>query len=138
MKKSHSSDALKQDRSNCQQKQIYESETMIEIKLIPTNYFTRWGCTVCGGRTEKDAILCEGETENVFVRVCPQCLKSPELIDEKLEGRAVELESLADGLRSIKGELVLPSYGEWEAATEKLNDEWRALSYLDGGDNEPF
>ena len=39
---------------------IDRRKPMIEIKLTETNVFTRWPCTICGGCTEKVAILAEG------------------------------------------------------------------------------
>jgi hypothetical protein len=95
---------------------------MIEIKLVITNVCTRWHCHVCGDRTELDTVLCEGsgdETPFEVVRVCPECLKSPDSIDEKIEQQASDLEYEAMLLRSLKGNLKLPTYEEWARATEK-------------------
>ena len=91
---------------------------MIVIKLVATNYFHRWHCTVCGGMTEKDAILCVGESDGREVQVCSECLKSPELVDEKLEQHAIGLVHSAEYLRSLKANLQLPSHEEWELAAK--------------------
>ena len=65
----------------------------IEIKLRETNFFTRYPCTVCGGCTEKVAILAEGtlqlsdDGESRTVRVCETCLEGGDGlgIDDRLD-----------------------------------------------------
>ncbi len=96
---------------------------MIEIELVQTNFFTRWPCTACGGVTEKDIILCEGESEDMTVRVCPRCLKSED-IDATLEERACALEEYVSEIRALKGNLSLPTYEQWQAETKRVEDEW--------------
>lgn len=106
---------------------------MIEIKLEKTSVFSGWPCTVCGGWTERDniQIQCEGGG----VRVCPECLRAGN-IDVRLEAQAAELAAQAAGLeddlaelrlaverdalflRSLVGQLIVPTYEQWEAAEE--------------------
>lgn len=105
---------------------------MIKIKLKQTNYFTHWPCTICGGETNRDAVLCEGENESIFVRVCPECLSEPDSVDEKIEQRAIESEAYAQKLRELKGNLALPSFEDWESANTAVNDE--LMAELDGGE----
>ncbi len=104
------------------------TDDVIKISLTPTNFLTRWHCHVCGGRTEKDEMLAEGE-QNLpsdglpgrkyrTVRVCDQCLKAADglSIDQRLERFARWLEAEADLTRAMIGKLEVPSYAEWEAA----------------------
>ena len=37
------------------------NDRAIEMKLTRTYFLTRWPCHICGGYTEKDAVLCEGD-----------------------------------------------------------------------------
>ncbi len=97
----------------------------IKISLTRTNFLTRWHCHVCGGRTEKDEILAEGEQnlpadglpgrEYRIVRVCDQCLKGAEgrSIDQRLELYARGLEAEAKLTRAMIGRLQVPSYEAW-------------------------
>ena len=104
----------------------------IEIKLVQTNVFTRWGCDVCGGRTAKVPILAESEDG---IRVCETCLESGN-IDDRLRDKADLLEAMARGARQLLrrfheaamfeeaacgtreliGRLIVPSFSEWQAA----------------------
>jgi len=100
---------------------------MIEIKLTETNFFTRWPCTVCGGCTEKVAILAEGtqrlsdDGESRTVRVCETCIEGcggeglpPGFgIDYRLDLRARQLEAEAALIRSMVGQLKVPTFAEW-------------------------
>jgi hypothetical protein len=95
---------------------------MIELKLVRTNVFTRWECTVCGGYTNKDSVLIEACG---YLRVCPLCLKTGN-IDERLENHAAFVEGKAEYIRSFIGQLKLPTFAEWEVEEQKANDEWLA------------
>ena len=70
----------------------------ITINLVETNCFTRWPCTVCGGCTEKVAILAEGtqplsdDGEHRKIRVCETCLEEDD-VDSTLEQHAASLEA---------------------------------------------
>ena len=104
----------------------------IEISLTPANFWTRWPCHVCGGRTEKDPVLAEGE-QNLpsdglpgrkfrIVRVCDQCLKGADgvSLDQRLETFARQLEYEAEITRAMIGKLDVPSYAEWKAAQGEM------------------
>ena len=84
----------------------------ITVELIETNFFTRWPCTVCGGCTEKVAILAEARDEHGSIRVCENCLEEGG-IDERLEKRAGELEVQAELIRKLIGRLKVPAFTEW-------------------------
>src|SRR5258708_6381180 len=71
----------------------------IEVKLVRTNFYTRWPCTVCGGCTEKVGVLAEGPS----VRVCERCLQSGD-IDGHLARNAAELEHEAARVRGLDGQ----------------------------------
>ncbi len=101
----------------------------IKISLTRTNFLTRWHCHACGGWTEKDPVLAEGEQdislpddgpEMRTIRVCDQCLKGAEglSIDQRLENHARRLEAEAEITRELIGRLQVPSYAEWLAANE--------------------
>ena len=110
---------------------IETTEPMIEIKLTETNFFTRWPCTVCGGETEKVAILAEGtqrlsdDGESRTVRVCESCLEGDSLgIDARLDLHARALEGEAALIRGLIGRLKVPTFAEWckaERAHEVLS-----------------
>ena len=87
----------------------------IEVKLRETNFFTRYPCTICGGCTEKVAILAESDRISEIddcIRVCETCLERRNF-DETLEARAQSLEAWAVYLRSLKGGLKVPTFAEW-------------------------
>ena len=93
---------------------------MIDIKLTETNFFTRWPCTVCGGHTEKVAILAEGtlrlpDDGEMTVLVCESCLEGGNGlgIDERLDLHVRALEGKAALVRSLIGQLKVPTFAEW-------------------------
>ena len=93
----------------------------IEIKLTETNFFTRHHCTICGGCTEKVAILAEGtqrlsdDGEFRTVRVCETCLEGGDGlgIDARLDLHARALEGEAGLVRRLIGQLKVPTFAEW-------------------------
>ncbi len=92
----------------------------ISIEMVETNFFTRWPCTVCGGCTEKVAILAEGtqrlsdDGESRKVRVCETCLEGGGLgIDARLDLHARALEGQAALTRSLIDRLKVPTFAEW-------------------------
>jgi len=104
---------------------------VIKISLTPTSVLTRWPCHVCGGWTEKDPVLAEGEQdislpddgpEMRTIRVCGNCLKGTDglSIDQHLELRANGLAAEADLTRAMIGNLRVPSYAEWESAQGEM------------------
>jgi hypothetical protein len=100
---------------------------VLELKLVQTNFLTRWPCHLCDGCTEKVEILCEAE--NGF-RVCERCLQEGGDLDAKLLARAEKFERdaahNAAELRSYVGRLKVPSYSEWCAAVQVANLEAEA------------
>ncbi len=98
-----------------------ENTEPISIELVETNFFTRYPCTVCGGCTEKVAILAEGtqrlsdDGECRTVRVCETCLEgSDDLgIDDRLDLHARALEADAALIRGMIGRLKVPTFAEW-------------------------
>ena len=49
---------------------------MITLNLMPTTFYTRYSCTICGGHTEKVSILTQNKEARV--RVCERCLEQGE------------------------------------------------------------
>ncbi len=98
--------------------------TMIEVKFVRTNFFTRWPCTICGGCTEKVNVLTEGQQplsddgEYRQIRICERCLEKAD-IDGSLELHARQLEAEAELLREMIGRLKAPTYEEWQAREER-------------------
>ena len=96
-----------------------ETTDTISVELVQTNFFTRYPCTVCGGCTEKVAILAEGtqklsdDGETRTVRVCESCLDDSRGIDDLLDLHARALEGEAALVRSMIGKLKVPTFGEW-------------------------
>jgi hypothetical protein len=84
----------------------------LKVELVRTNVFTRWPCHVCGGATDKDAVL--AQAANGF-RICPECLKAGDF-DARLDGHARKLEKDAAELRSLIGTIDAPTHAQWEAA----------------------
>jgi hypothetical protein len=106
----------------------------VEIKLVRTNFLTRWPCTVCGGCTEKVVVLAEGsDHDDAFhdstVRVCETCLEHGN-IDQRLEDHAARLVDYAAAIRALKGRLQVPTYAEWCDEVEKSDrDAAEAMGY---------
>ena len=84
------------------------TDNVIKISLIETNFLTRWQCHVCGGATEKDPVLAEGDQdigpsgdgkgrEHRTIRICDQCLKGDDglSIDQRLERLAMRFDTEA-------------------------------------------
>jgi hypothetical protein len=98
----------------------------IEIKLVGTNVFTRWACTVCGGHTDKVSILAEDQLGGI--RVCEQCLHAGN-IDDRLREHVAWLRQRADYIESLIGRLIVPTYEEWEAACDRADEEFCRTVY---------
>jgi hypothetical protein len=100
---------------------------MITLKLIKTNIFTRYPCTICGGYTDKNAVLCEGD-DNVNgggVRACEQCLEAgQDQIDARLKEHIAAVEEQAQMLRKLVNQIQVPTFAEWEAAEHLVNIEY--------------
>jgi hypothetical protein len=91
----------------------------IRFALVETNVHTRWPCHVCGGTTDKVAVLAEVETEGAWkgLRACETCLEAGQAkIDERLQAQIAALESQAAELRPLVGRLVVPTFEEWRQA----------------------
>jgi hypothetical protein len=74
----------------------------IEIKLVRTNVFIRWPCSVCGGVTEKDEVLAEGPGG---LRVCDLCLKDGDMLarfEEHHAGRCAQTAPRAPPPRGLE------------------------------------
>jgi hypothetical protein len=113
-----------------------ETAMTIEFKFVPTNVITRWPCDICGGWTDKDEILIEADApDGSTLRVCPLCLKGD--VEETLKERAEQIEAdaphaaarmiaYAQELRSLIGQIKVPTFAEWEAETKNHYNEWLA------------
>ena len=103
-----------------------------------TNFFTRHHCTVCGGCTEKVAILAEGtlqlsdDGEGRTVRVCESCLEGKDGlgIDDRLDMHVRALEGELALIRSLIGRLKVPTFAEWCKAERE--HEVQAVMEIDG------
>jgi hypothetical protein len=106
----------KRESENDYDQRHSEHQHDIKIEFIETNVITRWPCSICTGRTEKDAILCEGvdPTDGGTVRVCPQCLKAGD-IDKRLENTAQFYERAAAAARDMIRRVKAPTYAGWLA-----------------------
>jgi hypothetical protein len=105
----------------------------IEIKLVETNFYTRWPCTVCGGHTEKVPVLAEAKDtiNGGDIRICERCLECGD-IDDELSRHADRLEAAAQEIRNLKGHLKVPSFQEWQAATDRHEAVWIINYFLEG------
>jgi hypothetical protein len=86
----------------------------IKVKLVETNVYTRWPCTVCSGCTGKVAILAESEDD---IRVCEKCLK--EGVEARLQEHIRKEIEFVEFLRSLVGRLNVPTYEAWEKAMKE-------------------
>jgi hypothetical protein len=96
----------------------------IKVELVWTNVYTRWPCTICGGHTEKVAVLAEGPGG---IRVCEQCLKCRnfgEHLEKHARWHEEEAKRLRD-LRDVLNRLEAPTYQEWVEEGDR-HDAWRA------------
>jgi hypothetical protein len=99
---------------------------LIRAELVRTNFLTRWHCHVCGGRTEKNLILCEvpeSHPTHGGLRICERCLKSRDF-DAKLAEQAAALEAHAASLRGVIGHIEAPSFEDWKHADALANALW--------------
>ena len=98
----------------------------IKFEFTPTNCYFRWPCHICGGHTDKDAILCEVlKGSHKGLRICDQCLEAgKEKVDARLQSNIAQLEEHTAYLRTLTGRLEFPSYSAWREAGRKENQEW--------------
>ena len=112
----------------CAMRPVIPFPSKITVKLVETNFLTRWPCHVCGSCTEKVAILAEAENG---LRVCESCLRAGD-IDARLERHAAALEAEAAEVRKLIGRLVVPTYAEWQGAVVDYDREMmRAIGMSD-------
>lgn len=107
-------------------------ENKIKFELETTNFYTRWPCHICGGNTEKTAILCESK-EGPFklTRICERCLKHRNF-DERLKKNIQGLREFADVLETMAGRIEAPTYKQWQDAEKQHDDEFKKMM---GGDD---
>ncbi|PNE10331.1 MAG: hypothetical protein CR217_14895 [Beijerinckiaceae bacterium] len=100
------------------------TKQMIDMKLVRTNFYTRWPCDVCGGCTEKVEWLCEGQDIDGYgVRVCEVCLEAgQDQIDNRLEAHLKDREKGTLWLRSLIGRLNIPTFDEWRRAEGPIDE----------------
>jgi hypothetical protein len=107
----------------CKTIQPVPAEGPLNLELKRTTVFTRWPCTVCGGRTEKVDVLVEAHG----VRVCESCLRGGD-IDGRLERHAAQLEADARQMRGLIGRLRTPTYQAWLAEMDLCEAEYRGCT----------
>ena len=113
--------------SNANPTDIHNGARKVKAELMKTSFITRWPCHVCGGHTEKVAILTEVPAgEYGGLRVCETCIEA-QAIDAGLRRRAAELEGQAEAIRNLIGLLEVPTPQEYHAA--ELQDEIETLRF---------
>ena len=113
--------------SNANPTDIHNGARKVKAELIKTSVYRRWPCHVCGGRTEKVAILTEVPAgEYTGFRICETCIEA-QAIDAMLRERAAELEGQAEAIRRLIGLLEVPTPQEYHAA--ELQDEIETLRF---------
>jgi hypothetical protein len=90
----------------------------IKIKLVTSNFFSRFPCHVCGGRTERVSVHAIGPEG---LQVCETCLKAGD-IDDRLKQYADRLDEMASLTRELIGRLQVPTYQQWATAEKRVND----------------
>ena len=105
--------------------------TPIEFKLRPSKSLQRYGCNICRGCTEKVDVHAIADYEGEELQVCETCLRGGiEKIRETLEKRACENEEKAKTavedllkdageFRDVAARIQVPTYAEYEAASEE-------------------
>jgi hypothetical protein len=94
------------------------THNVIEIKMVDT-YYTRWPCAVCGGWTEKYAVVARGEDEQGrTIDVCETCLAAGD-IDDRLRQHVATMRADADLVETLIGRLKVPTIAEWRAAGDE-------------------
>jgi len=91
---------------------------MTELKLVEKDG-RRWPCTLCGGETDREAITCGTDDRSIIA--CPDCLKNAATIDDRIERRAARLEGIASDLRTLKGQVTLPTFEAWQNANKAFD-----------------
>jgi hypothetical protein len=99
---------------------------------ISPGTYLRWPCSVCGGETSKTPVLCESDDRGEYdgcpepsIRVCEDCLRGGEKeIHSTLNAHADQLLARAQYLRSLIGRLEIPTYDEWRAVAERVDEDW--------------
>jgi hypothetical protein len=94
----------------------------IAFRLVRTAVFTRLPCAICGGETERDAVLCEAASDHGTLRICWPCLQCGNF-DHHLEQRGQGLASQAAAVRSLIGRIEAPSFAEWEREDRAAADD---------------
>jgi len=104
-----------------------EQENTIKGKIEEAFGYFRRPCCICGGWTKKISIVGSVEHELISGYVCDECLKlSADQIKTTLLNSADSLEQEAKALRIIaEFKWSLPTYEEWQAETDKHNEEVR-------------
>jgi hypothetical protein len=103
-----------------------EAVTITTMKLVRTNFHTRWPCDVCGCHTEKVSILCEGVVGDRLIRCCETCLEEgQEQIDKFLRSHAYRISAHAQFVAGLIGRLKIPSFAEYQAATKEVDEEFK-------------
>jgi hypothetical protein len=100
------------------------TNSKIDVKLTRTNLLVRWGCTVCGGHTDKEGVLAEGPDG---ITVCAPCLKAGD-IDARLGRHAAQLAQAAANVQDLIGRLNVPTFAEWRAEMDRWEAEEEAAS----------
>lgn len=97
------------------------TEVQAVFKAAPA--LTRRPCHLCGGLTEKSAVLVEvpaWHTSHPGFRVCERCIAAGDL-DGRLAENADALVREARDLRGLIGRLKVPTFEQW-AQAEQLAD----------------
>lgn len=101
----------------------------VRADLIEPYFQTRHPCSVCGGHTDKVAVVVQVVAPNSKYnnfRVCETCLRAGDL-DARMDQHANKLEAMAAALRALRGRLITPTFAEWKHAEELAT----ALQYAD-------
>jgi hypothetical protein len=115
---------------------VMSTTDKIVFTLERTNFYTRLPCTVCGGCTDKDDIICESSVGYL----CHRCIRDGNL-DRKLEAHAAGLERRAAQVRGLIGRLQAPSYQDLLDAERAIveEDEEAELADMQGeAPDKPF
>lgn len=99
----------------------------IKLKCVPTNFYARSCCTICGGVIDKSGVLCEApDTINGggTIRACELCLMAGQgEVDNRLRAHAAKLKGVAAEYQKLIGQVKIPSFDEFETAEEHADRE---------------
>jgi hypothetical protein len=107
----------------------------LEVRYELTNTFFRFPCVLCGGHTEKEAVIAvlvepRGDsTAEKRADICPECVAAgPAAVRARVLAQVAQLEEHAEGLRKLAEADIRWPAASFEAIEEATNRAWESDS----------